>query len=151
MPASFPSSRLTTHSGPVIRGKRPVWRPQAAPAPESDLSCLFFFVAIDVREGRKRGLLFHPASYRATLAAWPAPPPSERPAHRSSLKRCSVSRGPFRAVLPSMTSRHGASPMIGPIPFRSRLPKSKCSSAGSAICSTSFFPHPSKLTLRRVP
>lgn len=150
MPASFPSSWLTTDARVVIRGATRDRRGKSAPAPESDLSRRFFFVAIVGCAPRKRGLLFPRARYCATVAVWPAPPPSERLAHRSSLKRCLASRGPFRAALPSMTSRLGASPMTGPIPFRSRLQKSKCSNAGSATCSTSSFPRPSKLTLRRV-
>lgn len=151
MPASIQSSPLATAPASVIRFARRIRSPNKTAAPASDLSYSFFFLPMVLRRSSRRGLLFHRAMNWATVAAWPALPPSERPAHRSSLKRCSASLGRFPVGLPSMTFRHGASPTTGLILFRSPLRKSKCSSAGSAISSTNCFPRPFELTIRRLP
>lgn len=151
MPASFASSRPALGVLPVIRWPRPDRGPKDAAAPTSDLSDCFFYFPM-VRRTRWNGrLLFHRAMKCATVSAWPAPPLCERPAHLSSLKRCLASLGRFPVGLPNTTSRRGVSPTTGPIPFRSHWRKSMCSSAGSAISSTSCFPRPSRLTLRRLP
>lgn len=151
MPASVQSSPLATAPATVIRFARRIRRRTKTAVLASDLSYSFFFLPMVLRPSSQGGLLFHRAMNWATIAAWPAPPLRERPAHRSSLKRCSASLGRFPVGLPSMTSRHGASPTTGPIPFRSRLRKSKCSSAGSAISSTNCFPRLFEPTLRRLP
>lgn len=120
-------------------------------APTALLRKSQFFFARALLSASRGGFMFRWAMNRATVAGWPAPPPSERPAHRSSLKRCLASLGLCRVALRSTTSRHGASLMTCPIPFRSRSRKSKCSSVGSATFSTNCFPRPFEPIYWRVP
>ena len=76
--------------------------------------------------------------WRLIAARCPAPGASGHPRRRSNLRRCWAIRGRSPAGRPSTTSPHGPSPTTGPIPFRSRRPRSRCSSNGSATCSTSY-------------
>lgn len=69
----------------------------------------------------------------------------------SSLNRCSDMLGHLRADRPSMMFRLGLSPTTGPRSCQSALPRSTCSTAGSATCSMTLPIPTHDLTWRHFP